>query len=292
MSFTDADISPHDGKPVEFYKFIGSAGTFCYTSDNEEQVLDGDVYYPTPVTRTGIETGSIVDTTMTMDINVPSNSDVARLYCLKTSPDALKVEVRKRHRDTSESVIEWQGYLLDVTVSTLWATLKTGSVIQDKLRNNVANIYYQRTCNHVLFDERCKVSRAAFTNTAEIVKVQNQLITVDNDGAADNSLKAGEITNTRTGEIRGIYSNENNVLRISYPFVDLKVGDTVELTYGCNHARLGDCKHRFNNVVNYGGFDFIPTMNPFTDLNPDTKITETIKKTYLRRYPTFDTRIR
>lgn len=60
--------------------------------------------------------------------------------------------------------------------------------------------------------------------------------------------------------------NINNLVTLPQSFIDLKVGDAVTLLHGCDHARLGDCKNKFNNVVNYGGMDFIPTVNPFTDL--------------------------
>src|SRR5690606_23628846 len=99
----------------------------------------------------------------------------------------------------------------------------------------------------------------------------------------DSELKAGEIVNTRTGEKRGIYDNNSNIVTISYPFVDIIPGDEVELVYGCDHKRTGHCRLRFDNVVNYGGFDFIPVVNPFTDLHFDSIVTETIKEEWRTR---------
>ena len=139
--------------------------------------------------------------------------------------------------------------------------------VQLLLTSCCSAVYYQKVCNHALFDARCKVVRADFTETAIVTKIQSQIITVDNMVFPADGLVAGEMTNTRTGEKQGIISNSSNVIRIGYPFFDLVVGDTVELTQGCNHLRLGDCKSRFNNVANYGGFDFVPEINPFQQLN-------------------------
>jgi len=283
MTYTQKDRSIQDGEPVEFYKFIGPFGEFRYTSDNVPGTCDGDIYLPIEggIDRTSIETGSIVDTIMTMDFRLPADSELAKLYCYKTTPDQILVEVRRAHRGddwNTEFEMEWKGYGLGTSVSGHLAVIQTGSVLQSKLRGNVASIYYQRMCNHILFDERCKMNKEDWTLTATVAKVQNQLITVNDDGTGNDQLKAGEIKVPRTGETRSIYANANNIISISYPFVDIQVGDTVELTFGCDHKRLGDCKLRFNNVTNYGGFDFIPVVNPFTDLNFDAYVTETLKQ--------------
>lgn len=289
MSYAQKDRSIQDGEPVEFYKFSSPLGTFRYTSDSRPGVCNGEMYLVLPggIDRTSIETGSVVDTLMTMDFTAPSDSELAKLYCYQITPEEMVVEVRRAHRGddwNTEWRMEWQGLGLDTSVSGRLATIKTGSILQTKLRGNTASIYYQRMCNHVLFDERCKVDRGDWTITATVTKVQRQLITVDNDGTGDGELKAGEIEVVRTGERRTIYDNQNNIVTIGYPFGDAKEGDEVRLVFGCDHKRLGHCKARFDNVVNYGGFDFIPTVNPFTDLNFEGKTVTKIKQDYYERY--------
>lgn len=281
MTYAQKDSSVADGAPVECYKFVSPLGTFRFTSDNRPVEMGGEIFEPLQITRTAIETGSLVDTIMTMDFIIPADHDLAKLFCYKVSPESLEVEVRRGHRGddwANDYQIEWKGYGLGTSVSGDWATLSTGSVIQDRLRGNTASIVYQRMCNHILFDERCKVNRDDWTVSAIITKIQNQLITVDNDGFANEELKLGELVNVRSGERRGIYDNQNNIVTVSYPLIDVAVGDEVTLTLGCNRLRLGHCKLRFNNVANYGGFDFIPTVNPFVDLKPDALLKTKVDK--------------
>jgi hypothetical protein len=270
MSYPVKDASTHDGEPIEVYKFTGPFGEYRFTSDMEPITVDGDLYEPLPITRTSIETGSVVDTIQTMDFNIPASSDLARMYAFTLSPETLTIEVKRVHRGddyATDFEIEWTGEGLDFLSSGKWSTIKTGSILQSKLRGNLSSVLYQGICNHVLFDKRCKMVKAAWTSAATVKKIQGQIITLNSDNNSDGTLNGGEVKNVRTGEIRRIISNTAEVLRIGYKFIDIVDGDTLELTHGCNHARLGDCKTKFNNVANYGGFDFIPLKNPFVDLN-------------------------
>jgi hypothetical protein len=202
-----------------------------------------------------------------MDFIMPCDCDIARLYGQRVSPKTLSVTVKRVHEGddyATDFQIEFVGDdLVGAKNSDNWTTLEFGTALQTKLNGNLSAAYYQGVCNHALYDDLCKVDRAAHTTTAIVTKVQGQIITVDNDGVADNVLNAGDIVNTRTGEKQSILSNTANVVRIGYRFVDIIVGDEVELTKGCDHLRLGDCKITFNNVVNYGGTDFVPVKNPY-----------------------------
>jgi hypothetical protein len=137
-------------------------------------------------------------------------------------------------------------------------------------------VFFQRVCNHVLYDARCQAVKSSFTATTTVTLVRGQTITVDNDGYGDGELAIGNMKNLRTGEERGIVTNALNKVTVNYAFIDIVEGDTVELTLGCDHLRLGHCTTRFNNVVHYGGFDFIPSTNPFADLDNRKKTIQTI----------------
>lgn len=270
MTYAVKDASVSNGAPIECYSFVAAHKTWRLTSYHQSITVGGQVYDPLPITRTALETGSIIDSIVTMDFNIPADHELARTFCFMVSPKTLIVTVRRVHEGDDYSTdfkVEWIGEIIGAAAADKWATIKTASLLQTKLNSNLSAVYYQKVCNHVLFDDRCKVVRADFTETAIVTKIQSQIITVDNMVFPADGLVAGEMTNTRTGEKQGIISNSSNVLRIGYPFFDLVVGDTVELTQGCNHLRLGDCKSRYNNVANYGGFDFVPEVNPFQQLN-------------------------
>jgi len=275
MTYAVKDKSVSDGAPIECYQFVAPFRTWRYTSYHEPITVAGNVYNPLPITRTAIDTGSVIDSLTTMDFNIPSTDDLAFSFCFEPSPKELIVTVYRVHEGDDYSTqykVEWVGVFSGASASGDWATLNTSSLFQTELNSNMSAVFYQRSCNHVLFDARCKVVRATYTVSAIVTKVQDQVITVDNMVYLLDELISGEMTNTRTNEVQGIISNAVNVLRVGYKFFDIIVGDTVELTLGCNHSRLGHCKTRFNNVVNYGGFDFIPSKDVFSSLSYTTLI--------------------
>lgn len=278
MTYAIKDVSVSSGEPFECYEFVAAHKTWRFTSHAESQTLGGEVYEPLPIVRTVIETGSIVDALQTMDFQIPCDHELAKTFCYTISPKWLDVVVYRAHVGddlSTEFKIEWVGELSGAAPVGKWGVLKTGNKFQTQLNGNLSSVFYQKICNHTLFDERCKVVKATFTVSALVTKIQGQIITVDDDGYADNELNSGTIVNTRTGEEQTIVSNIANVIRIGYPFFDILVGDTVDLVRGCNHLRLGDCKLVFNNVDNYGGFDHIPEVNPFENLDFGTRVTTT-----------------
>lgn len=280
MSYDQKDKSTHDGAPIECYEFISQHKTWRYTSYQESVTVAGEVFEPLQITRTALEIGSIVDTLTTMDFNIPSDHEIAHTFCFLQSPGLLLVAVYRVHEgDNFETdyKVEYQGELSGATAQGNWAVIKTASIVQTRLSGNLNSIFYQRTCNHTLYDSMCKAVRADHTEEAVVTKIQGQLITVNDPVYGDGELAGGEMTNTRTGEKQGIVANTGLTVSLGYQFFDLQVGDTVELTQGCDHARLGHCKNRFNNVVNYGGFDHIPEKNPFEALNFQTIVNTTTR---------------
>lgn len=283
MSYAVKDVSIASGAPILCYKFVAEFRTWRLTSYNDSVVLGGEIYLPAQVRHTAVEISGSMDSIMTIDVGIPADHEIARAFCFLSSPKELKVTIYRAHEGDDLSTdfrIEWAGYHVGSRAEGKEAILLTGSIIQAAMNGNLSTVYYQKICNHVLFDERCKVVRASFTDTAVVTKIQGQLITIDVPPYADHDLQAGQMTNTRTGEQQGIIDNQTDKVSLGYRFFDLIVGDTVELTLGCNHLRLGHCKNRFNNVINYGGMDFIPEQNPFERLKLQTTVntTNTVRK--------------
>lgn len=70
-------------------------------------------------------------------------------------------------------------------------------------------------------------------------------------------------------DARLILSQSGDDLQLLLPFPDSILGSTVVILAGCDHT-VTTCDSKFNtpsdpqsNVVNFGGFPFVPTKNPF-----------------------------
>lgn len=267
MTYATKDKSVQDGLPIECYKFTGTLNTYRYTDAPYSVTVNNEVYEPALIQRGVVETGSIVDGSGGVDIAVPFDIDLAADYVGPLTPESLSVEIRRVHVGddwSSEFKLVWAGVAVGYGSSGLMFTISMISKLQAKILGSMNSVYYQTTCNNVLYDDRCQLVRSSFTTTATVTAVGDAAITVDDDGVVDHYLRAGEVVNSRTGERRLILDNLVNVVDIGYGFIDCKIGDSVTLIAGCDHS-FATCNSKFDNLVHFGGFMYIPTKNPFKD---------------------------
>lgn len=264
MSYAGKERSVQSGEPFECYEFVSPVGTFRYTSAPEAKTLGGNVYTPAPVMRGNVEIGIVIDTLQTVDFMLPLKNTLAKAYQGTVLPDYLTVRVYRGHVGETEFQTEWYGEATGYQISQGKFVIKTQSVLQAKILGVAATVYVQYACNNRVYDDRCKLLKASFTQPTEVTLVDNTKITVEDQGYSNNELELGTMLNERTGEERTIKSNVNNLIQVTYPFLDLIVGDSVKLILGCDN-RMQTCIDRFDNVANFTGFRYLPLTNPFED---------------------------
>lgn len=266
--YSDAEESAHDASPVEGYKFIGTSTNYLLTTANTDQTINGEVYTSIEIKRGTIKSGNQSDDSLDIQLEVPYDIQLIKDYGYTSSPPDLSLEVRRFHVGTNPAtdwVLIWKGKVTGFSISGHIAKIRVPSIFALALQGVIPSAFYQAPCNHVLYDARCKVVEATFKQTTTIATggVTSATITVVNDGFIDNFLNAGIIHLTGKGERRLIIKNIANVITINFPFNNAADADAVDLTAGCDHAFAGDCITKFNNQINFGGFPFIPTDNPF-----------------------------
>jgi uncharacterized phage protein (TIGR02218 family) len=155
--------------------------------------------------------------------------------------------------------------------------------IAERLNKRVYRTY-NLTCDAVLGDSRCGVSftgsPSTFQFSASILAAPDRRgMFVSDTGQADNWFQYGLVEFTsgaNNGLKREIVNHigagsplSDNVLAL-YPFpFDISVGDTVTLTAGCD-KRAATCSGKFSNLVNFRGFNLIPTQETILE-TPDAK---------------------
>lgn len=267
MSNYDAkELSVASGSPVEAYRFQGTFKTYRYTSADTAVVVAGETFDPVVIKRQASPVGTNEEDQAALDVLMPIDLQLVKDYPFGlTPPPSLLLEVLRYHRGTDPSVdwrTLWKGKVTLFDVEGRWAAARIPSTFARALQGDVPNVFYQNVCNHVLFDGRCRADRATNSTITTVVSVSGTSVQVANDGFADAFLRAGEIVAQRSHERRLIIDNQVNLITINYQFADLVVGDTVELTAGCNH-QFSTCVSKFANGANYGGHPYIPEDNPF-----------------------------
>jgi uncharacterized phage protein (TIGR02218 family) len=266
MTAQDQELSVHDSRPIEAYRFTAPNSVHLYNDSDEEITINGQVYLPTSGLRRGaIDVGVSINTPRLMSVYIPFDCDVAVEQAYLTSPDYLIIEIFRVQRgtdyDTDNQKI-WDSTAQAFESDGLMINITTQSIIASSLSNPLLNAVWQRSCNFILYDpDTCKANKATHTRTSDVTVVGDTAITVVDDQFDDHALVVGTALNTRTGETRLIIDNLANVITLAYGFNDVIVGDTIDLIRGCKH-NSDDCVEPFNNIENYGGFKFIPRSSP------------------------------
>ena len=112
----------------------------------------------------------------------------------------------------------------------------------------------------------------AYTVTGSITAVtSNQVFTDSNRSEPTDWFSMGTIIFT-SGYNYGLRLKEvktftaGGLIEVFEPFYYTpQVGDTYTMVVGCR-KRLADCRDKFNNVVNFGGFSYIPTSSQYSQV--------------------------
>lgn len=271
MSFSDAEISNYDGKPVMLYEFERD-GTYWRYAESDEDVVAAGVAYSSLVAESSGITQSGDTTQDEFTIKVPIDLEIVQMY-LRLSPSTkLNVRIRRWQRDIDAAAIVWVGRLDRVKVEDD----ATASVV---CRNALASLEgeglrltWGRGCPHMLYDGQCRVNRDDFKVTGEVTAKTGNSITCDAfDTPQFGVLYGGFVEWTSTDgfiERRPIVGHNNSTLTVLVrgSLATLNVGDTISAFYGCARTPTV-CQEVFNNLPNYGGFPCLPGKSPF-DGNP------------------------
>lgn len=292
-TYATQDASAEGGSPVELYKFtqLGSTETYRYTSSNEPFTYDAEVYTPVVLSRSEpklspkMESGSI-------KITVPRDLPFVTRYLAPLPPLPEKLIIYRTHStDTSNEVIVfWQGDIEAVAFKEDKAIIST-STLMGRLGGVIPKRNFSWMCNHVLFDDQCKVDKTAFFAHGVVQSVDKEVIVVADSlgtfdpliGPVDSAtvrftadplfFNGGYLKYTDSKGLthhRSIISftqpgGGDSLVLLNHQILELagQVGGAVEMYAGCSHS-VNVCYSKFNNVLNYGGFPLVPLDNPFS----------------------------
>ena len=264
MTYATIETSNESGAPVELYEFTYGNTHWYYTSGDEDVTYQSKTYISTVMTREALkESGEINQANLT--ITVQRDNEVADLFRLYPPAEVVMVKISRYHRDDAEVIIPWVGRILNVEWRDGLATLHTEPVFTSILRNGLHR-FYQRQCPHLLYGAQCGLSRSAFKVSATVINVINNVIQVNEAAQQIDGYFAGGyiafVNMSGSTENRLITDHTSIDLTLPAAVPGLAAGDAIELYPGCDHV-LNTCDTKFSNSLNYGGYPWIPTLNPF-----------------------------
>jgi uncharacterized phage protein (TIGR02218 family) len=262
MSFSTQEVSATPS-PIELYKFIGTDNTFFMTSHSRDIVSNGDTYESVTIKRDQIVIGNQENDDVRLSVTIPCNNQLIIDYAFNVGPPNLEMILYKCHSDNyNDTIIQFQGKVVSFSISGREAAILVPSLFNYYLNGNVPAPRYQGQCNHVLYDDFCKIDDSSYSHTTTISAISGNYITLASNPFSDGLCTAGELILNGRDQRRMIIGNSGTVFRLSYPLMSPEIGDSVTIRQGCDHT-FTTCKNKFSNGRNYGGFPYVPDRNPF-----------------------------
>lgn len=122
-------------------------------------------------------------------------------------------------------------------------------------------------CDAKLGDTRCGVDLGALTVAGTVTAVTSRQAFTDSALAqAEHYFRYGLVT-WLTGENAGARMEvkafaAGGAITLQLPMIGaIAVGDTFEIAPGCDKVREGDCITKFDNAINFRGFDLVPGVD-------------------------------
>lgn len=271
MTYNSFETSPESGTPIEVYEITAGATSFFYTSAEDDQLVGAQVYTAVEGLRRGANTEGPEKREAEFTIRLPTVNPLAQLFVGVLPGFRVQLQVRRFHRDdlpTPEVVQTFDGFVETskfeeqgkVTVLVARTALAAPG-------HTIPRRTYQSSCNHVLYDPlTCKVDDTDPAFRASALSVASQVGSVLTVSAgllgtyADGFMNGGFVEVIGASDFRLILSHAGNVLDLHTPFTTAPT--SINVFAGCSHA-ISICGSKFDNVINFGGFAFVPTKNPF-----------------------------
>jgi uncharacterized phage protein (TIGR02218 family) len=271
MPFAPIETSPEDANVIELYTFTFGAVTDRFTSFNREVTFDGFTWLPTQIAHSAVQ-ASVEDAINELKITVPQDNVIAQQYIANVPGRIGSVRVERGHFDdpAEETVLLFDGFIAQVQFDGEITATMTCKPATNVFKRSGPRFTYQGICNHVLYDARCKVLRTGdpageFTFTGTVIGVSGNDIDVSGVSGNGADWAVGGFVKAPAGgddDARLVLAQSGDTLTLLLPFSIPVIATSVDVLAGCTHD-LAICESKFDNVINYGGFPYVPRKNPF-----------------------------
>jgi len=267
LTYATRETSDYDGEPYFLYTFTKGTTINRFTSHYSDVEYSGNTYTASPIRHQAINQSGQVER-VTMEVVFPKSSSFASTFFTPNYSDVQTLTILRFHHGVDSGFeVMWKGRVISYEASGDEVILTCES-IQTTIRNGGLRGKYQRTCRHTLYDDNCGLDIDSFYSSLTISSIDGFDITFSSTGQDDGYYRGGIME--KDGEFTFIRKDVSNVLTVQYLVDGIEAGETVRVAPGCDLAQT-TCVEKFNNVVNFGGYPYIPNKNPFTG-NAGTRV--------------------
>ncbi len=252
---------------VDLYRVVMGPTVWTFTND-AEQVYDAgegdETYVKLASSRGAIEQKNEISKAA-LDINIPIDHPLAMVLLTSFIEQVVSVSVFTKRGATVE--ISWKGRLVSIKPADANLALNFESVFTSMRRPGL-RARFQRSCRHSLYNRGCGVDLSLFETLGTLSAMVGTTLTVAEAATQPDGYFSGGMIAAGDGALSYIIAHTGDQLslqRVGYSlqtdFAVFGAATPVKLYPGCDKTRA-TCSAKFDNILKYGGFDWIPTKNP------------------------------
>jgi uncharacterized phage protein (TIGR02218 family) len=254
---------------LELFRFVEGSTVYLKTNYDQPYTYDSgsgaEVYTPTTVKRTEIESKNEINKSG-VNLTFPITDIMARHWMIDNVETVVTLTIFEV--EDTDVAVSWKGRLSSVKPGQSDITIAFESIFTS-LRRPGLRARFLRSCRHSHYRRGCNLDKAGFAipGICSAITTDGTQITVSAAaGFANDYFTAGMIA-APDGTLRFVTGHAGSTLTLMrrLPALDTAFATgpcSVTLYPGCDRTRV-TCNTKFNNLPNYGGFDWIPTRNPF-----------------------------
>lgn len=259
--------------PIELYRFQMGSQVWTFTSAETGVSYGGEWYGPVSIGRGGFESKNELSKS-NLEIRLDILNPLSRLLMKSFTEQVMSLSLYNQS-DLGTNVV-WKGRLASFKPTSTHLAMSFESVFTS-LRRPGLRARFQRSCRHALYGRGCKLDPESFAVPGLVTAVAGAVLTVPEAAAQPDGFYIGGMVRAPDGILSFIVGHVGSSLTLIRPSNSIQKafdsggygnnygfaygGTNVTIYPGCDHSRA-TCLEKFNNLPNYGGFDWIPAKNP------------------------------
>ena len=251
-------------KSDELYRFTRGPDAWYMTSGAVEYMFEENLYSPVPLKRSAVRIKNELSKE-NLTIELPITHPLAMSYLTGMPNRMLGLTLFRIDNNSARTL--WKGRLVAHEVVKTQAVLRFESIFTS-LRRPGLRARYQRPCRHVVYSPGCRVLLEDKEVVGVCDNVSGYTLTIPEAAAFDDGYFRGGLLRQPDGTLLTITTHVGDQITVSWDPSNTRTVVTADgfadvfIYPGCDLSRA-TCDTVFGNILNYGGFSWIPSRNPF-----------------------------
>lgn len=244
--------------------FEGEEYGFFNSENYPDSLFFGTTFREADIQLTAVKTVKEI-ASAEITLKLPRTDSFAQEFMNSFTKASMELTIFRGQADQYGYLrVAWRGRVVGSTVKKHHIDIVCENLQTQILRLGL-RAKFQKLCRHVLYGDGCNVDINAYKVSGTITSYNELTLNIPVAAVKPDRYYQGGILFVN-GNLGYIISHQGQEIKLNSPVEGLANGVSVELAPGCDLG-IRTCQNKFNNLLNHGGFPFIPSKSAFGGTN-------------------------